>query len=224
MSEERFEHLMRDAAATYHRPPAVPLDEMWTAIEADAFGNGGRGADGDVVDLQAGRTAPGGGRMAALLHSQWLRMAAVLVLGVAVGRFSTRTAIEPTPTDVATVAEESPGYAVRGAYNSVTDQYLGQTAALLISLPQELRASTVDTTLITRADNLLMQTRLLLDTPVASDPKLRSLFEDLEVVLAQVVRLPADRSSVEIDLLTQTLERRDVLPRLRNAVADHIAD
>jgi hypothetical protein len=220
MSEERFEHLMRDAAATYRRPPEVPLDEMWSVIEAEAFAGNGEGTTGNG-DAVTRRPAPGTRR---LWGHEWMRMAAVLVLGVAVGRFSTRAPDVSTPAGDQVAAAQDSASAVRGTYNSVTDQYLGQAAALLISLPQELRAERVDTTLITRADYLLMQSRLLLDTPVASDPKLRALFEDLEVVLAQVVRLPDNTSSMEVDLLTQTLERRDMLPRLRNAVADHIAD
>ena len=36
MSEDRFDKLMRDAAATFRRPPEPPLEEMWTAIEARA--------------------------------------------------------------------------------------------------------------------------------------------------------------------------------------------
>ena len=70
----------------------------------------------------------------------------------------------------------------------------------------------------------MLQTRLLLDSPATSDPALRMLFEDLEIVLAQVVRLQADRDPTRIDMLNQALEQRDVIPRLRSAVVDRIAD
>jgi hypothetical protein len=43
-------------------------------------------------------------------------------------------------------------------------------------------------------------------------------------VLAQVVRLSADRDSTRIDFLNEALEQRDVLPRLRDAVADNAGD
>ena len=42
--------------------------------------------------------------------------------------------------------------------------------------------------------------------------------------LAQIVRLQSDQSREELDLIRQALEQRDVLPRLRTAVADISAD
>jgi hypothetical protein len=50
------------------------------------------------------------------------------------------------------------------------------------------------------------------------------LFEDLELVLAQIVRLQSQQSREELELIRQALEQRDVLPRLRDAVADISAD
>jgi hypothetical protein len=50
---------------------------------------------------------------------------------------------------------------------------------------------------------------------------MRSLLDDLELVLAQVVRLQNNRSTrTELDLISEALQQRDVLPRLRSAVAD----
>ena len=44
------------------------------------------------------------------------------------------------------------------------------------------------------------------------------LLDDLELVLAQVVRLSSTRPRQELELITDALEERDVLPRLQNAV------
>jgi len=49
---------------------------------------------------------------------------------------------------------------------------------------------------------------------------MRGLLEDLEMVLAQVVRLQNDRGRAGLDLINEALEQRDVIPRLRTAVAD----
>ena len=50
---------------------------------------------------------------------------------------------------------------------------------------------------------------------------MHDLLEDLELVLAQVVRLQNDSTShTELDLIRRALEQRDVIPRLRTAVAD----
>jgi len=53
---------------------------------------------------------------------------------------------------------------------------------------------------------------------------MRNLLEDLELVLAQVARLQNDHSRTDLDLINRALEQRDVLPRLRTAVADISAD
>ena len=105
-------------------------------------------------------------------------------------------------------------------YEVETSQYLGQTAALLVSLPSEVKAGRADQHFTTRAGDLLMRTRLLMDSPAADDPAMRSLFEDLELVLAQVVRLQNNSNRLELDLINRALEQRDVIPRLRTAAAD----
>jgi hypothetical protein len=84
-----------------------------------------------------------------------------------------------------------------------------------------VRAGRADEQFVTRASELLGRTRLLIDSPAASDPRMRDLLEDLELVLAQVVRLQNDTTSrTELDLISRALEQRDVIPRLRTAVAD----
>ena len=111
-----------------------------------------------------------------------------------------------------------------GPYQSTTSRYLGQTAALLLALPAELRERRADDLYVGRAHDLLLTTRLLLDSPASDDPRLRALLEDLELVLAQVVRLQVDQGGTELELIRQALEQRDVLPRLRTAVANISAD
>jgi len=221
MTDEKFDDMMRDAAHHYNRPPDVPpVDVMWEEIERRLARTQ---EDAESVSFPVQR------KSRTILNNPWLRMAAMLVVGVGIGRFSVlRATRESAPTFASAPAVESPivktSTEIPSEYAVVTDQYLGQTAALLIALPGELSAKRTDAAFIARADDLLMQTRRLLDSPAASDPGLHTLFEDLEMVLAQVVRLQSDRDPTRIELLHQALEQRDVIPRLRNAVADHIAD
>ena len=105
-------------------------------------------------------------------------------------------------------------------YELETSQYLGQTAALLVALPAEVKAGRADQQFTARAADLLTRTRLLMDSPAANDPAMRSLLDDLELVLAQVVRLQNNGNRTELDLINRALEQRDVIPRLRTAVAD----
>jgi hypothetical protein len=95
---------------------------------------------------------------------------------------------------------------------------------LLVSLPAEVREGRANEPYMGRAHDLLLTTRLLLDSPASADPRFRTLLEDLELVLAQVVRLQSAESSEELEIIRQALEQRDVLPRLRSAVANISAD
>ncbi|MGH2898512.1 MAG: hypothetical protein ACRDMZ_07545, partial [Solirubrobacteraceae bacterium] len=105
-------------------------------------------------------------------------------------------------------------------YEVETSRYLGQTAALLVSLPSEIRSGSASPQFASRAAELLTRTRLLIDSPAATDPAMRDLLEDLELVLMQVVRLQGTNNKTDLDIINRALEQRDVIPRLRTAAAD----
>jgi hypothetical protein len=76
----------------------------------------------------------------------------------------------------------------------------------------------LDPQFVAAARDLLTTTRLMLDSPAANDPRLQPLLEDLELVLAQITQLPAERGRKnEMDLINQGLNQRSVLTRLRTA-------
>lgn len=216
---------LRRAASDYNAPPELSradLDGMWSAIEREAFRSdiGGRVSDGDSPIKRAARRwfAP---RML-------LSIAATLVLGVGIGRVSARTPNALPMTNASRRMTLLDTLALPEPYQSTTSRYLGQTAELLVALPAEVRAGggRADDRFMGRAHDLLLTTRLLLDSPAADDTRIRALLEDLELVLAQVVRLQAggNQGRSELELIRQALEQRDVLPRLRTAVADISAD
>src|SRR5207244_6141944 len=68
-----------------------------------------------------------------------------------------------------------------------------------------------------QARALLTTTRLMLDSPAAEDPRLKSLLEDLELVLAQIAQVPRGSDRAALQLINQGLEQRSVLLRLRTA-------
>jgi hypothetical protein len=204
--DKDLEHVFAELRRSYNAPPTPPLEEMWLRIEGKRFGarSIGRGL----------RFAVRGARTA-----WWIGIAAALLAGIGIGR-----ATRPRPTTVATAdlaraAHRGPGTADTTSYDRATARYLGQTVALLISLPTEARAGRTDQRFVARAAELLTTTRLLLDSPAAGDPKVRALLEDVELVLAQVAHLESDRGRVEFELIAQALEQRDLLPRLTSAVA-----
>src|SRR5207302_707407 len=73
----------------------------------------------------------------------------------------------------------SDSVAVPEPYQSTTSQYLGKTAALLVSLPSEVQAGRADDRFLGRAHDLLRTTRLLLAAPAkpARPPKTPSPVE-----------------------------------------------
>src|SRR5690242_6942659 len=71
-TSDRFDDLLREGMRAYNRPPEqqdMPLDEMWTSIEAQTFRRSHRVA----------RRAP------------WMGIAAALFIGVGIGRLSLYT-------------------------------------------------------------------------------------------------------------------------------------
>lgn len=207
---------LRKAAQSYNEPPELSqadLDGMWSAIEGEAFE--ARGTHDAPLGKRRGSRFRG-------LTTSLIALAATLVLGVAIGRMSARQpATGSGPGSQVAVVDS---LKVPEPYQSTTSRYLGQTAALLATLPMEVRAGRTDERFVGRAHDLLLTTRLLLDSPASADPRIRTLLDDLELVLAQIVRLQTDQGSEELDLIRQALDSRDVLPRLRTAVADISAD
>lgn len=205
MTEEQFEKIINNAADHYNVPPVnPPLDEMWVAIEAESFAR-------REFTLRSNATN-------GLVNNPWLRMAAVLVLGVAIGRMSMTDDRQPElPQVMEAAATTKP---TEDSYQLTTERYLGQTVTLLVSLPGQLQSGRADTGFVRKAGESLATLRLLMDSPAANNPRMRALFEDLELVLVQVVQMPEDGSRSDARLIRQAMQDRDVMPRLFDAVAE----
>ena len=203
MDDDQFEEVIRDLPRSFNAPPNAPLDDMWSVIE-DAHFN-------------ASQAKPA--HRASFLSTPWLA-AATLLVGIAVGAMIPRVKNPAPAQPVVQTAVTPDTSAVADAYRDQTNHYLGQAAALLISLPAKDASKKADSTFANKAADLLVTTRLLIDSPAASqDAKLRSLLEDLELVLVQIARLRGDRSRGDLDLIHQAVEQGDVLSRLNSVVA-----
>ncbi len=191
MTEDRFEQLLRDAARDYHRPPDTPREAMWRRIEA------ARAARRRVIVLRP-----------------WVRwgagLAAVLAVGIALGRWT-------AGAGGAGGAGGADRVAVL-AYRVAAAQHLTRTEALLTGFRAETRAGEPTAQFTAQARDLLTTTRLMLDSPAANDPRLKSLLEDLELVLAQIAQLPSSGAREDVQLINQGLDQRSVLLRLRTAI------
>jgi hypothetical protein len=65
-------------------------------------------------------------------------------------------------------------------------------------------------------EDMLSQTRLLMDSPAAEDPAMRALLEDLELVLAQLVRLGEGTTAEgDLELIEGAVREQQLLYRIR---------
>jgi len=207
--DPKFERWLNNVArTTYHAPRTTPRDEMWAKIQHARRHK-------HIIELRPWM----GWAVAA---------AAVLVLGIGIGRWtanqsddgsrvatngSTPSAV-PGSTPVTREIDSLAGV----AYRIAATQYLSRTEAFLTSFRTDANRSANTARLARQARGLLATTRLMLDSPAANDPRLRSLLEDLELVLMQIALLNPLEDGHDRDLINQGMNQSNVLPKLRSAI------
>ena len=115
--------------------------------------------------------------------------------------------------------EAAPNSTPASAYQLAAVRHLSEAEALLTSF--RTRSATdqqMDAQLGSWARDLLNNTRLLLDSPVANDPQRRPLLEDLELVLVQIVQLSPGSTPQDREMIEKTLRQDHVMTRLRTAI------
>lgn len=192
--DPKFEHWLKESVKSYHSPLPTPREEMWKRIESAR-------SQRRVVALRP-----------------WLRWAvaaaAVLVVGIGIGRWSVQQRAAGTPSVVASADTARQDV----AYELAAQQYLSRTEVLLTDFRAQSAGGQIDPQFVASARDLLATTRLMLDSPAARDQRLRSLLEDLELVLAQITQLTAEPGrKTEMDFINQGMNQRSVLTRLRTA-------
>lgn len=217
--------LIRDARAGWHTPPETPREEIWAGVAEALFGGDGESAPthgdpGSVASLDQVRRRPRAGDGG--IAGRWLAVAAaaVLLLGVGIGRMG-RVPGEPATSTAAATPPTSETVAQGAApVRLATAAHLSSTETLLSLVRADARRGELDPAVGRWGRRLLTETRLLLDSPAVSDPGLRTLLEELEVVLAQVALL-ADtsvddaRRRGELELIAEGLDEAGVESRLR---------
>lgn len=198
--EDQFDARLRDAAQDYNPPPAAPRAEMWERIQA--------ARRNPAVPLAA--RAP-----------RWrmpLALAAILLLGIAIGRIT--GGITPAPPaatpGAAPTLTAAPGSAPRPSVASrlATQDHLNQAETFLTEFGT--RSNGADFT--TEARDLLGTTRLLLDSKRVRDAATRQLLEDLELVLVQIATLDPKDQNEDLRYISEGLAQSHLRTRLRNAI------
>jgi hypothetical protein len=201
--DERFAAHAKRLIKQLDPVPDPPRDELWERID-------------QIRRFRRPTSAPAG-------PSRWMRwvgaLAAMLVLGIGIGRFSAGGAgseVAPSLTNEAGVIDSQGGEDAGLPYRVVAVEYLDAAAALLTALPEDARGGRTEE-VSKWAQELLVSTRLLLDSPAADDVQMAALFRDLELVLAQIATLSEPAPLEEVELIQDGIRENDVLMRVRAA-------
>jgi len=204
--DERFSVFLEREARGYNAPPAgVPREEMWAAIAA-----------------RRRAVAPRRRRI-----GMWIGLAATLLIGVGIGRVTMRREAAPGGTAASRTASRGAAGGTNGAgpaagdaaYEVAAGDHLARAAALLTAYRTTDSAGAPSAQLTAWASDVLQNTRLLLDSPAATDPSRQQLLRDLEAVLVQMIQQspgPVGAGETRAQVY-RSLERTQVLTRLRSA-------
>jgi hypothetical protein len=203
--DPNFDAWLKDAANSYHSPLPTPREELWQRIEAARRRK-------HVIELRP-----------------WMRWAvaaaAVLLLGIGIGRWSMTQSNGTNGTPVArngsapTPEEREIDSLANLAYRIAATQYLSRTETFLTAFRADANRSANTARLAHQARELLTTTQLMLDSPATNnDPRLRSLLNDLELVLMQIASLNPLEDGRDRDLITRGMNQSNVLPKLRSAI------
>ena len=139
---------------------------------------------------------------------------------------ATRELAGVTPRDGARDLPALPDSTVQTFYRAAAMQTLAQAEALLTAYrgAENVRDPAAMQQAARWARDVLSSTRLLLDSPAGRDPQMRTLFTDLELILAQIVQISGTPLQArERELIDDAMRDRDLLPRIRSAVPAGLA-
>jgi hypothetical protein len=204
MSDDQFEQFLSKAAKGYREPPETPRDLMWERIQAAR--RAPQTKPTEVIDF-----ASEGRRRRAVVWTG-VAAAAVLALGIGIGRLSVSTkrttVAAAVPADSASVRRSETVMRLAAA------EHFSRIDALLT----DYETGRTDADFQVTARELLSRTRLMLDSKRLTDTRLRALLLDLELVLVQVSHLAPAPSREERGLIDDGINQRQVRLRLRNAI------
>ena len=197
-ADERFDALLKEHAESYNRPDAVPREAMWEQIRAAR---------------EARRVLPLLSRRRQTLQSL-AAAAALLLLGIGIGRLTVQSTPEPRRAAVPTPPTGGDAVMAPTPYRMAAAEHFGRAEVLLTQF-RSTAEDDPDAEFRAWARRLLVDTRLLMGSPAGSDAEYRELLADLELVLAQIVHAATRRTQDERRWVAESLDQRGVLQRLR---------
>ena len=207
MDDREYEELVKTMKSQHNQPPDTPRDRMWEQIEASRAER--RQPKGKIV----GTITPRVWRLAAAA-------AAVLVLGIAIGRMVPRNSAPVGPMVENTVPlapiETTTASPTRDLlYQKAAADLFGRADILLTDFKVTPCADQDLETVPEWAGGMLLQTRLLMGSPVAQDQEMHNLLLDLELVLAQIVGINKNNCARDVAWIRDAMEEKSTIDRLR---------
>lgn len=222
--EEAFVRALGEAARKlWNPPPETPREEMWEEIRAE------RSGASDRDELRPIESAPSKRRFPRP-KPWWIGIAAALVIGVGLGRvidspIGSERIDNPSVADAGETVNsgpdagaERPSDASMLPYRYATTELLNRSETFLTMVRAGGASEESVDEVRDWARPLLTRTRLLLGSPAAEDPELRSLLDDLEIVLVQIAQLPKDDTE-QLGWIDEGMDESRLLFRLRAASA-----
>jgi len=112
------------------------------------------------------------------------------------------------------------------AYRLAVVEHLTRTELLLTSFRAKEKSGEevqADAQFAALSKELLGTTRLLLATRRGDDPMMTRLLQDLEYVLMQISQYSNEGRRADLDAINQSLDKRNVLPKLRSTIPAGVA-
>jgi hypothetical protein len=198
MSEDRFGETLGDLVRDLDPVPETPRDEIWAGVAAARRFRRPRRTRGWQI-LTWGSS-----------------LAATLALGFVLGRAWVPAVAGPQSERAGTRPVADLGSAAPRQFRMAAADYLARTEELLADFPDGAREGNAPE-VAGWARQLLLDTRLLINSPAGTDPAIAPLLSDLELVLAQIASLREGGDQQEIRLILDGIQQNRVMARLRVA-------
>jgi hypothetical protein len=205
--DDSADAMLIEAARDYNVPARVPRDEMWARIEAVR---------------RHGVRSPSPRRLW-IWPSAAVAAVVLMTAGIVIGRRWERGNERPRATVAVNAATTTAGDADPSAslsYKLVVFKHLANSEALITAFRTAAKRGEIDAQLADWSTEMLSTTRMLETSASSTDPTLKRLLSDLDLVLAQIKQYAARGTNDpnDLDLIEESINKRGVITKLRSTL------
>ena len=204
--DDSMDAALIEAARGYNAPATVPREEMWSRIDA----------------ARRARTRTTVPRTRWIWPGAAVAAAVVMALGIGVGRRWERAHAPVTVAANVLASAPSPNVDASASlsYKLVVFKHLASSEALITAFRAAAERGEIDQQLRDWSKEMLSTTRMLEASGTTSDPTLRRLLSDLELVLTQIKQYAARGTNDpnDLDLIEESINKRGVMTKLRSTL------